>query len=100
MGKLTSDDVKKVAALAKINLSEKEVEKFRDQLSSVVSFVEELNEVDTGDTKETSQTTGLKNVTRTDAAKGEPHLTQEEALSGGSNVHNGYFVVDRLVDNE
>ena len=100
MGKLSSEEVEKVAKLARLQLTKKEVEKFKGQLSAVVTFVEELNEVDTKDTEPTNQTTGLVNVSREDEATSSESLSQTEALSGTSKFHNGYFVVERLIDDE
>jgi aspartyl-tRNA(Asn)/glutamyl-tRNA(Gln) amidotransferase subunit C len=91
--KLTTADVKHVAKLAKLKLSKDEVGKFVNQLSEVVSYIDELAEVPTDNIEPTSQTTGLTNVTRKDEVKSERILTQEEALSGSDNIHNGYFKV-------
>jgi len=64
MAKLTTDDVKHVAKLANLPLTDEEIKKFQEQLSSVVSYIDELQEVDTKDVEPTSQTTGLENVFR------------------------------------
>lgn len=97
MGKLTSKDVKHVAKLANLELSQKEVEKFSKQLSSVVSFIDALKKVDVEGVVPTSQTTGLKNVMREDELDPKVGLTQKEALSDANKTHNGYFVTKRLV---
>lgn len=85
-----------MAKLAKLELAESEIGKFSKQLSEIISFVEELEKVDTSKTKPTSQTTGLENVSRKDVEDLEIVLTQEDALSGTESVHNGYFVVDAV----
>ena len=90
MTELTNEEVKHIAGLANIKLSEVEVEKFVGQLSETISFIEKLNELDTKNVSPTSQTTGLKNIFRKDEVR--PSLTQEEALSGTKNTHRGYFV--------
>jgi len=64
--KLTKDDVKKIAHLARLGLSDAEIEKFAPQLTDILSYVEMLKEVDTTGVPETSQVTGLANVTRED----------------------------------
>jgi aspartyl-tRNA(Asn)/glutamyl-tRNA(Gln) amidotransferase subunit C len=58
--------VLKIAKLARLELSDEEVEKFSGQLSDVLNYVEILNKVDTKDVEETSQVTGLVNVFRKD----------------------------------
>ncbi len=98
MGKLKKSDVKHVAKLAKLKLTSKEIDKFSKQLSRIISYVEELNEVDTSKTEPTSQTTGLENVSREDKKISKDCFSQEEALSGTEKKHNNYFVVPRIFD--
>ncbi len=97
MSKLTKKDVLHVAKLAKLDLTEDEIDRFTSQLSSIVDFVSQLSEVNVKDVDPTSQTTGLENVYRDDEVKVEQQLTNDEALSGTDNVHNGYFVVDAIL---
>lgn len=97
MTKLSKADVLHVAKLAKLNLTEKEVEKFIPQLSNVINQIGELSEADTKDVEATSQTTGLENVSRIDESKPENCLTQEEAVSGSDKIYNGYFKVDAIL---
>ncbi len=96
--KLTKSDVKHTADLAKLKLTESELEKFSKQLSSIVDYISELNEVDTSKASATSQTTGLTDVTRNDEIKVDDCLTVEEAVSGTDNVHNNFFVVPRVLE--
>ncbi len=63
---LSEDQVKHVAKLARIKLTDAEVKKFGKQLSAVLSYMDILNEVDTEKVAETSQVTGLKNVMEKD----------------------------------
>ncbi len=63
---LTQDEVKHIAKLAKLKLNEAELKKFTGQLSSILDFFGQLQEVDTDNIEETSQVTGLSNVTRPD----------------------------------
>lgn len=66
---LTAEEVKKIAALCRIDLTEAEVEKFRKELTVVLDYVAELSEVNTDDVEEISQVTGLENVSREDRAE-------------------------------
>ena len=59
---ITEKEVRHVAKLARIALTDEEVKKFTSQLSKVLGYMEILNEVDTSKVLETSQVTGLKNV--------------------------------------
>ena len=69
MAKLTRDDVLKLARLARLELSEDEVEEFRGELSDILQYVEQLQGVDVDGLKPTNQVTGLTNVTRQDEVR-------------------------------
>lgn len=97
MHKLTKIDVKHVAKLAKLYLSEDEIDNYLKQLSSVIDYISELSEVNTESVEPTSQTTGLENIFRSDEIIGDNRLSQEEALSGSENVYNGYFKVAAIL---
>ncbi len=64
--KISKDQVKHVAKLARLSLDEAEVEVFAQQLSGVFEYMECLNKVDTDGVEPTSQVTGLTNVLRED----------------------------------
>ena len=99
MAKLTTDEVKHIAKLSRLNLTEEEIKKFQGQLSKIVDYISQLSEVDTSALVPTSQTTGLENVFRLDEIK-LSSLNQDEALSGTDKTYNGYFVVDAILDKE
>lgn len=69
MSKLSRDDVLKLAALARISLSDNEVDAFADELSAILGYVEQLSSVDVSGLEPTNQVTGLTNVMRTDEVK-------------------------------
>lgn len=97
MGKLTKRQVEHVASLANLPLKASEIEKLRVQLSEIVSYVEDLNKVDTSGIEPTHQTTGLRDLTRPDEVKVDNHLTQKQALSGSKKTYQGYFVVPAIL---
>jgi aspartyl-tRNA(Asn)/glutamyl-tRNA(Gln) amidotransferase subunit C len=68
---LNSDDVKKIAFLARLGLTEEEIDKFAPQLSSVLEYMDILNEVDTDGVEPTSQVTGLTTVSQEDLVLNE-----------------------------
>ena len=96
MGIISKKNVEHVAKLAKLKLSNSEIDKFSKQLSEIITYVKELEKVDTLKIEPTSQTTGLENISRKDEINTESTLTQDEALSGTDSTHNGYFVVDAV----
>jgi len=63
---LSEDDVKHVAKLARLRLSSDEIKKFSGQLSEILKYIEQLDEVNTQGLEETSQVTGLENITQAD----------------------------------
>lgn len=99
MAKLSVDEVKHIAKLSKLDLTSSELTKFQEQLSKIVDYISQLSEVDTSNIEPTSQTTGLENVFRVDEVK-PTNFSQEEALAGTEKTHNGYFVVDQILDKE
>ena len=90
-------DVKKVAKLSNLTLNTDEEKEFDEQLNNVLSYIEQLNKIDTSKITPTAQVTGLKNVTRNDKFTSDM-LTAEQVLSGTEKKHNNLFVVDKLVD--
>ncbi len=62
-------DIKHVARLANLPLTEEELAKFKPQLEKILDYVQQLQQVDTSQVAETSQVANLKNLTRTDEVK-------------------------------
>lgn len=91
-------DVKHIAKLANLTLSEDEEEKFEKQLEETVEYIEGLSEVDTSGVHPTSQVTGLENVTREDEVI--PSISQEEALKNAKSTHKGFFKVKGILQSE
>jgi aspartyl-tRNA(Asn)/glutamyl-tRNA(Gln) amidotransferase subunit C len=66
MGKLSRDDVLKLAQLSRLALTEAEVEEFATEINKILGYVEQLQSVDVSGVLPTNQVTGLTNVTRDD----------------------------------
>lgn len=75
---LTRDDVRHVAKLARLTLTDAEVDRFTTQLASVFQHLDKLSEIDTTGVPETAQVNGLQNSMRPDAVK--PSLDRDEVL--------------------
>lgn len=69
MSTLTQDQVRHIAKLARLELTDAEVEKFATQLTSILGYVDMLGEVDTKNVKVASQPTGLMNSFREDVVR-------------------------------
>lgn len=72
---LTDDEVRHIAKLAKIKLTDADIARLAPQISGILDYFEVLKEVDTEGVAETSQVTGLESVTRPD----EINVTENEA---------------------
>lgn len=92
---LTVEEVKKIAHLARIELTEAEVEKFQKDLSTVLDYVEELKAVDVEGVEEVSQVTGLINVQREDAAVVSDIV--EDIKAGAPEIKDGYYKVKAIL---
>jgi len=66
MAQISRDDVLKLARLARIDLDESELDKFTEEFSAIIKYVEQLQSVEVSGLEPTSQVTGLKNVMRKD----------------------------------
>ncbi len=97
---VTPEEVKKIAKLANLKLQNDEVNLFADQFTQTVDVINELNEIDTTQIVGTYQVNGLSNVTREDEVDLSRVLPQEIALREAKKTHNGFFVVDRLIDSD
>lgn len=92
---LTSDEVRKIATLARIELSDREVEKFQKELSLVLEYASELNKVDTEGVEEISQVTGLVNVMRED--KVEETKLREEIINAFPDKKDNYLKIKSIL---
>lgn len=93
---LDEQAVRHIADLARLPLTDEEVQKFKGQLSSTLEYIDQLNQVDTSKVAFPPQITGLENVLRDDEVT--PSLSQEEALSNAPKKHKGYFVVKAIFE--
>lgn len=96
--KILSSDVKHIAKLANLNLSDAQIDKITPQFTSVLDLVSKIQKLNTENVPETSQVTGQENVFREDVVDNKRILTQDEALSNAKNKHNGYFVVNAIFE--
>lgn len=95
---ITSDMVSHIATLANIPISAKESENFAKEFTNVLEVVDQLESVDTSDVEPVGQVTGLENGMRNDEIQKERMFTQEEALRNARRTHNGYFMVNQVLD--
>lgn len=98
MSELTPDLVRHLAGLARILVTDEEVNRLTEQLSLIVDSVATVNAAVAGDVPATSHPIPMANVFREDVV--EPSLTQSEALSGAPESADGRFKVAAILDEE
>lgn len=95
MRKVSSDTVEKVARLARLRLTEKEVRKYARDLNSILSAFRTLDKVDVKNVRPSFQPLDVRNVVREDLT--EPSLSNEQALANAQHKERGYFKGPRIV---
>jgi len=98
MIKIKHSEIVHLADLAQIKINKKEIQKLSLQLSKIVDYVSELNDVDTKNAVPTNQTTGLTNVTNDDLTS--ISLKQEDAVGQSKNIYQGFFKVPITIKNK
>ncbi|MFH1289449.1 MAG: Asp-tRNA(Asn)/Glu-tRNA(Gln) amidotransferase subunit GatC, partial [Patescibacteria group bacterium] len=87
--KLSEKEIKHLAKLSFLGISEKEAVKLEKDIASILEFVGQLESVNANEVKPTAQTTGLENILRDDLVI--ESISQENALSQTKSKHDGYF---------
>ncbi len=93
---INRDEIKHIAELARLNLSEAEIKKLGGELSSILEYIETLNEVNTNGVEITAQVSGLNNITREDKATTWNKDELKSAL-GDRDLENGHIKVKRVL---
>lgn len=96
MTNISTDDVKYVAALAKIAITDDEAKRFTKELGTILGYVQQLDAVDTAGLQPTYQVTGLSNVTRKDAIT-DYGTTQKDLLKNVPRTRDGYIEVPKVL---
>ncbi len=91
---ITIKDVEHVAKLARLELSEEEKEKFSKQLGDILTYVEQMNKVDTTNVEPMSHAVPIVNVMREDVVVTEH--TKEELMANAPSVEDGFFRVPKI----
>lgn len=90
--------VRHVALLARLEVSDEEVKRYAEQLSAVLGYVDQLNEVDTTNVPPTAHAHRISNVLREDAVR--PSLDPDQALANAPQQQNGFFKVPKVLEQE
>jgi aspartyl-tRNA(Asn)/glutamyl-tRNA(Gln) amidotransferase subunit C len=95
---ITREQVAHLGRLARLSLTEEELDHYSAQLGDILGAVARVTEVATPDVPATSHPMPLVNVFRADVPR--PGLTQAEALSGAPDAEDERFRVPRILDEE
>lgn len=95
---LSAEEVRHVAMLARLALTDDEVTALAPELSEILAYAEQVGEVAAGDIPPTTHPYPLKNVFRTDEPR--PSLAREDILAGAPEVEQNRFAVPRIVAEE
>lgn len=98
MAGISRDEVAHLARLARLDVTEEELDTFAGQLDVILQSVARVGEVTAADIPPTSHSVPLTNVVREDVV--QPGLTAHEALAGAPDVAEGRFRVPRILDEE
>lgn len=93
---ITKKDVLHVADLARLALTEKEIELYTAQLQRILGYVEKLSELDTAGVEPTACTVPLRAALREDLATGS--LPREDALANAPESERGCFKVPQIIE--
>lgn len=93
---ITDDVVRHVARLSRLHLDDEQTGKFREQLSAILDYVDQLSEVDVEGVHPTTHVlTSMKNVFREDEARA--CLSPDEALANAPARSDNFFKVPKVI---
>ncbi|MFH1427718.1 MAG: Asp-tRNA(Asn)/Glu-tRNA(Gln) amidotransferase subunit GatC [Patescibacteria group bacterium] len=95
--KLKKQEIKKIADLARLELTDEELKTYGSQLSDVLEYIDQLKEVDTSDVQPTAQVTDLENITREDKVEDWPKDEVESALAQAPEREGKFVKVKRVL---
>ena len=94
--KITTDEVKYVANLAKLYVDEAESEKLTAEMENIITFADMLSEIDTKDISPTNHVIKVQNVFREDIVKDS--YSQKDILKNAPSQEGGCYLVPKVVE--
>ena len=95
---LSKQEIQHIAKLARLELTDAELEKYGGQLSAVLNYIDQLKEVDVKGVEPTAQVTGLENVLRDDEAENWDEKEIEAALKDAPEREERFIKVKRVIE--
>ena len=99
MDKITVSDVEKLAKLARLGLSEEEKSSFAAQMTEILDYVKQLDDIDTSSVAPTSQVTGLVNVYSDDIVVASD-VSRDEFLANAPQREKGFIKVKSVLEDK
>lgn len=96
--KVTPEEVKKVAQLGRLGLTDEEIERATQQLSSILDHFSQIQKIKTKNVSTSDDVTGLKNVTREDEARQNDLCEAKNLLEAAPEIKNGQFKVKAVFE--
>ena len=93
---ISREEVRHVARLARLHLTDEEAERMREQLDAILAYIYKLRELDVEGVEPTAHAVPLVNVMRDDALV--PCLPQEQALANAPDRADEFFRVPRIIE--
>lgn len=93
---LTATDVKKIAHLARLNMNENDVTLYVEQLSKILSFVEQMNQADTAGIEPLAHSLDLQQRMRTDEVTEKNQRAEFQAIA--PQVEAGLYLVPQVIE--
>ena len=93
---LSREEVLHIAELAKLKLTEEEIQLYQEQLGRILEYFKKLEELDTTDVEPMAHVLDVSNVLRPDEP--QPSVSQEEALANAPKQRDGYFEVPQVIE--
>ncbi|WP_457572048.1 Asp-tRNA(Asn)/Glu-tRNA(Gln) amidotransferase subunit GatC [Desulfovulcanus sp.] len=92
---ISKENVAKIATLSRLSLEENELDQFTDQLSSILKYMQKLNELETTDVEPLYSPVDQTTVLREDVV--EKKFKREELLANAPEDDGQYFIVPRII---
>ena len=96
MTKITKEEVKKVANLARLELNENEINNHAEQLEKILEYIKQLETINTDDVPCTTRAIEVTNVFRKDEKESSSCI--EELLELGPSKEENYFKVPKIIN--
>ena len=96
MSTITTNDVRHLAQLSNLQLSDDEITSLQTDLANILDYINQLNEIDTSGVEPTYQVTGLENVWRDDAVDAST-VTREDLLALASDQADNSIKVPQVL---